>query len=290
MAKTKKMIREHLPLIDIVLELLDARIPFSSKNPDINGVIGHKNRIIILNKADLASKEANEAWLNFFNEAGHKAIPIDSREKAGFKKLVSIIQKMMEEKQNRGEMRGRKALTIRAMALGIPNVGKSTFINQLAGRAGTATGDRPGVTRGRQWIRVNDYFELLDTPGVLWPKFDDKMVGIKLAATGAISDNVVDIISLAEELLALLIDIAPGSFIERYKLSGKPQINKEGLTNIPLRHILESIGAARGFLLKGGKIDTERAALTLLDEFRGGKLGAISLESPHTIYEALLQN
>lgn len=281
MAKTKKMLREHISLVDLVIELLDARIPHSSRNPDLDAIAGDKSRVILLNKADLAAPVITKAWLSYFEENGHAAIAFDSRGKAGLSKLEELVNRLTEEKRQRQKARGR-TITLKAMVVGIPNVGKSTFINQLAGRAGAVTGDKPGVTRGRQWIKAKAGFDLLDTPGVLWPKFEDAAVGVKLAATGAVSDDILDKVTLCEELLKILSEINPKSYLERYKL---PDLNMDvgepvAGGNAASRALLEKIGIARGFKLKGGAVDTERAAITVLDEFRGGKLGRVSLERP----------
>lgn len=277
MAKTKRMMQTHIALVDIVIELLDARIPYSSKNPDISQLAKGKQRIVVLNKADLAAPDITADWEKQYTQDGTAVIRMDSRQKAGALKLVDTARTLMRDKTERQKQRGRMTTPIRAMVVGIPNVGKSTFVNQLAGRAGAATGDRPGVTRGRQWIKVGTDFDLLDTPGVLWPKFEDASVGLRLAITGAVSDDILDRITLCEGLLSLLADINPSSFVDRYHLSV--------YENEKPRTLLEMIGAARGFKMKGGVIDIERAAIVVLDEFRAGKLGRISLERPFVTVE-----
>jgi len=275
MTKTKRMLVTQMSLIDVVVELLDARVPLSSRNPDLDTLAKDKKRVLVLNKADLADPEVTAQWEEHFRALGYFALAVNAKEndkkKSGKSQLIAVLQKVMFEKSLRQQKRGRIHIPTRAMIVGIPNVGKSTFINQLAGRASTATADRPGVTRGRQWIKV-DQFDLLDTPGVLWPKFDDQMVGLRLACTGAVSDNVVDKVTLAQHLITMLMDIAPNALEMRYKLSAAMPV-------LPAE-VLQAIGEARGFKMKGGIVDIERAAIAVLDEFRGGKLGRISLEKP----------
>jgi len=276
MTKTKRMLAAQMGLIDVVIELLDARLPLSSRNPDIDTLAKDKKRVLALNKADLADDSVTALWVAFFRRQGYLALPLNAKDndkkKGGTGKLASALKDLMKTKSEKQKQRGRVSAPIRAMIVGIPNVGKSTFINQLSGRAGTATADKPGVTRGRQWIKVGTDFDLLDTPGVLWPKFDDPMVGLRLAVTGAVSDNVLDKILLAGHLLSMLLEIKPEVIEKRYSVSAKSHENPGDL--------LMEIGAARGFKMKGGVIDLERAAIMLLDEFRGGKLGRISLERP----------
>ena len=281
MTKTKRMISTQLGVIDVIIELLDARVPLSSRNPDIDALSKDKKRVLVLNKADLADEKTTTLWEEYFRERGFFAVAInamDNNKKAGANKLTATLKKIMRPKIEAQKKRGRINAPIRAMILGIPNVGKSTFINQLAGRAGTITADRPGVTRGRQWLKVGGEFDLMDTPGVLWPKFEDPMVGLRLACTGAISDNVFDKITLVTHLLGIFISIDPGILERRYKIS-PVEIGGDMLK------LLEDIGNIRGFKMKGGIIDLERTAITVLDEFRSGELGRISLELPenHTI-------
>ena len=274
MAKTKRMIQSHMALVDIVIELLDARIPLSSRNMDIGKLAGGKERIVILNKSDLADPGATKQWEAFFLREGAKTYALNARDKNAALKITGIARELMKEKTERRKNRGIINSNIRAMVAGIPNVGKSTFINSLYGRAGADTADRPGVTRGRQWIKLSGGLDLLDTPGILWPKFEDENVGIKLAVTGAVADSILDRVTLCEHLLAMLSEINPSSYIKRYKLNENigPEANP--------RELLEIIGNARGFKLKGGVIDIERAAVIVLDEFRAGKLGRITLELP----------
>jgi ribosome biogenesis GTPase A len=274
MTKTKRMLLSQLALVDVVVELLDARIPYSSRNPDIAVMAENKKRIIVFTKADIAEPEATRLWERFYNEQGYSTLVLDARKKNEAVKVIDLALEAMREKSERQKKRGRTGMSVRALVAGIPNVGKSTFINALAGRAGAATGDKPGVTRGRQWINVRPNFDILDTPGVLWPKFDDQHVALKLAVTGAVSDDILDRITLCEGLLGMLMEINLPCIESRYKIT--PEINE-----MP-RTLLERIGDARGFKMKGGIIDLERAAVIVLDEFRGGKLGRITLEMPGT--------
>ena len=276
MTKTMRVLAGHVSLVDLVIELLDARIPYSSQNPDLDNLTRHKPRLVILNKADLADPVTTRKWEAFYTEKGFSVLAADARQKV--KPLVETVRGIMNEKIVRQRQKGRLSTLIRAMVVGIPNVGKSTFINQVAGRASAAVEDRPGVTRGQKWIKVQRDFDLLDTPGVLWPKFDDPVVGLNLAMTGAISENVFDAITLSEELLLRLLKLAPGAVLKRYSLS--PEIVEKVSTEEVPRELLTQIGNARGFKIKGGGIDILRTSVMLLDEFRGGKLGRISLERP----------
>jgi len=273
MTKTKRMLLTQMSIIDVVIEILDARVPLASRNPDIDALAKDKKRVLVLNKADLADEKTTALWEEYFSEQGFFTCTINAKEnkKDGVKNFSAMVKKIMQEKINKQKQRGRINAPIRAMIVGIPNVGKSTFINQLAGRAGAIVADRPGVTRGRQWIKVGGEFDLMDTPGVLWHKFDDPFVGILLACTGAISDNVLDKITLVTRLLEILVSIDAKIIENRYKISSQEN---------DMLKLLEAIGEARGFKMKGGIIDLERAAITVLDEFRGGKLGRISLEKP----------
>ena len=285
MTKTKRMLKSQLGLVDVVIELLDARVPLSSKNPDIDALAENKQRLLVLNKADLADKDITAQWEAYFRRLGFFTLALDSTQRTAVKPLANRVREIMQPKIERQKERGRISAPIRAMVVGIPNVGKSTFINQLAGRASAATADRPGVTRGRQWIKVRDMqsrgaldaadFDLMDTPGVLWPKFEDEQVGIKLAITGAVNDLILDRITLAEHLINMLLTINPVSIVARYRIA----TDAHGVIKEP-RQLLEEIGDSRGFKMRGGVIDLERTAITLLDEYRAGKLGRISLEKP----------
>ncbi|MCL1877680.1 MAG: ribosome biogenesis GTPase YlqF [Defluviitaleaceae bacterium] len=273
MTKTKRMIAANMGIIDVVIELLDARVPLASRNPDIDSLAGGKKRVLVLNKADLANEKITALWEDFFREQGFFTLPLNSTDnkKNDTNKLVAALKNLMREKVEQQKKRGRINAPIRAMVVGIPNVGKSTFINRLSGRAGATVADRPGVTRGRQWLKVGGEFDLMDTPGVLWPKFDDPLVGLKLACTGAVSDNVFDKITLVTHLLEIFVALDPKILQNRYKVEPDES---------DMIALLEKIGNARGFKMKGNIIDLERTAITILDEFRGGKLGRVSLESP----------
>jgi len=272
MTKTKRMMTENISLVDIVIELLDARIPFSSKNPDIDNLARNKFRIIILNKVDLADDKKTKLWEEFFKEKGFKVVLVNSVSGHGIKNITDFSRELMKEKLERLKQRGRIFVPIRAMIAGIPNVGKSTLINKLVGKATAKTGDKPGVTRGKQWVKIKKDFELLDTPGILWPKFDDREVGIKLAVTGAVKDDVIDSYTISVKLIDYLRNLYPDFLKERYKIQFDENISSD--------RILKKIGEARMFKIKGGEVDLDRSANILIDEFRGCKLGKITLEVP----------
>ena len=272
MMKTQRMMQENIKLIDIVLELVDARLPISSRNPKIDEIVGDKPRLILLNKADIADSSVTCEWESYFLKKGIPTLTISS---TGNKKLNFIFSKCKEilaDKIEKQKERGITNASIKIIVVGVPNVGKSSLINKLSGRKSAITGDRPGVTRGKQWIRLDNGIELLDTPGILWPKFEDDMVGKKLAFTGAIKDEIMDIEELACELLSFLRDNYSENLCNRYKM--------KDIDNLSPYEMLTLLGKNRGFVVSGGEIDTERAANILLDEFRGAKLGNISLERP----------
>lgn len=277
MTKTKRLIAENLKLIDIVIELVDARAPFSSKNPDIDVLANNKPKIIIMNKIDLANSEITNQWVKWYEGQGARVIEVNSINGSGVSKVIQVAQELMKDKIEADRKRGRINRPIRAMIVGIPNVGKSTFINKLVGKSSAKTGDRPGVTRGKQWIRIRKGFEMLDTPGILWPKFEDQQVALNLGFIGAIKDDILDIITLSYALIDHLNKIEPDAIKNRYKV----EISSEEPSNI----IFEKIAKRRGFIISGGEIDDLRTAQILLDEFRGGKLGYISVESPENINE-----
>ena len=274
MAKTRRLMRESMGLVDLVVELLDARIPYASKNPEIRKLVGPKPRLILQNKADLADKATTEQWCEYYKKAGVTALPVDCKSGRGLSQFESIIKRVLADQIARFEARGMKGRPIRIMVVGIPNVGKSSLINRLAGGRRAKVEDRPGVTRGRQWVKLSEGLELMDMPGVLWPKFDDPIVAENLAFTGAIKDAVLDVEGLADHLAIRLTHMAPELLATRYKLTD------EQMSDTSPMSLLTAIGKSRGMLLPGGVIDTERAAVILLDEFRGGKIGAVSLESP----------
>ena len=277
MTKAKRAMKEDVKLVDLVIELVDARAPLASRNPDIYSLAAGKGRVILLNKADLASEKANAAWITYFESQGFQVMKIDARAKATLKQLNALIQEACKEKIERDRRRGILNRPVRAMVVGIPNVGKSTFINSFAGKAAAKTGNKPGVTKGNQWIRLNKQVELLDTPGILWPKFEDQRVGLLLAFLGSINDEILEKDELASELADYLRNITPGLLKERYG------IEEDGKKPYEL---LDEIAAARACLTKGGVNDLTKAARLLLDEFRGGKLGRITLEMPEKKEEA----
>ena len=270
MTKSRRMIEEDIKLVDLVIELLDARIPSSSRNPDIDRIGSGKARFVILNKSDMADEKATREWVEYFSEEGLVCTSLDSRDNNAAKKLLPLIMEACREKIERNKRRGIKNRPVRAMVAGIPNVGKSTFINSFAGKKIAKTGNKPGVTRGKQWIRLSKEVELLDTPGILWPKFDDPAVGERLAMTGAIKEDIINIYDTALKILDLPDLRRSGILNERY--GAESDAGNEA--------ILEGIALSRGYLLKGGVPDTDKAAKTVCDEFKNGKLGRISLERP----------
>lgn len=272
MTKAKRMMQENIKLIDLVIELVDARAPLSSKNPDIDELGKNKFRLILLNKADLSSEKGNALWTKYFEEKGYYVVKINSRSGAGMKQISATIMEACKEKIERDRKRGILNRPIRAMVVGIPNVGKSTFINSFAGRAAAKTGNKPGVTKGAQWIRLNKQVELLDTPGILWPKFEDQAVGVKLAMLGSVNDDILNIEELAVELIKLLSEHFPEAIPERYGIEKQEE---------PLA-VLEDIARVRACLLKGNELDLSKAANLLMDDFRSGRLGKLTLEFPMT--------
>ena len=270
MTKARRMMQEDMKLIDLVIELIDARIPLSSRNPDIDELGKGKSRIILLNKADLADERQNSAWTEYFQKFGYFVAKINSRTGAGLKTIQPLIQEACREKIERDRKRGILNRPVRAMVVGIPNVGKSTFINSFAGRACAKTGNKPGVTKGKQWIRLNKNVELLDTPGILWPKFEDQTVGLKLALVGSIKEELLNAEELALWLIHYLKESYPGCLMDRY-------VAKESAKDL---EILEAVAENRSCRLKGNELDLLKAAALLLDDFRSGRLGRISLESP----------
>lgn len=275
MAKTRRIIAENLKLVDVVVELKDARIPYSSTNPILKEIVGNKPRVIALNKCDMADETNLKEWVAYYKSQGVTAVPVDSIKGTGIGTLKNEIRNVLSDKIKRAEEKGMKNRDARMMVVGIPNVGKSSFINKLSGRAGAKTGDRPGVTTSKQWIRISGGYELLDTPGILWPKFEDEFVGRNLAFTGAIRDEVYDIAEVACELCVLIAKIAPEALCTVYKLN-----SVEGLLG---HEILFEIGKKRGCLISGGEVDYDRVSRILLDEFRACKLGKIPLETPADI-------
>lgn len=271
MTKAKRAMKEDMKLIDLVIELVDARVPLSSRNPDIDDLGAGKARMVLLNKSDLADERQNARWASWFEDKGIHVVKVDARNKGTLKQVQSVIQEACKEKIERDRRRGILNRPIRTMVVGIPNVGKSTFINSFAGKACAKTGNKPGVTKGNQWIRLNKTLELLDTPGILWPRFEDQQVGLKLALIGSINDQILNKDELACELIRFLKKRYPQVLAERFDLETE---GKEAA------FILEEIARVRACLLKGGDLDVSRAAALLLDDFRAGKLGRITLEEP----------
>ena len=268
MTKAVRMMQENIKLIDLIIEIVDARVPLSSRNPDIDELGKNKSRLILLNKADLADDKATDAWVQYFQEKGIGTVKVNSRKGGGLKSIHGAIAKACKEKTERDRKRGILNRPDRAMVAGIPNVGKSTFINSLAGKACTKTGNKPGVTKGKQWIKLNKNVELLDTPGILWPKFEDQSIALKLAFIGSIKDEIMNRDDLAAELIGTLKKYYPGSLAAKYEI--------EELDNS--YDCLTEIAKSRHCLLKGNELDISKAALLLLDDFRNGKLGRMSLE------------
>lgn len=270
MTKARRMMQENVQLIDLVIELVDARIPLSSRNPDIDGLAGKKSRIVLLNKADLADPAWNSRWADWFRQKGVYVLEVNSKSGAGVKAINGLVQEACREKIERDRKRGIVNRPVRAMVAGIPNVGKSTFINSFAGKACTKTGNRPGVTKGKQWIRLNKGLELLDTPGILWPKFEDQQVGMRLAFIGSMNDEIILLEELACDLLAVLRELYPDAVCERYGVQWK-ETEAE---------VLEEIARCRGCFLKGEVLDVRKAAGILTEDFRSGRLGRMTLERP----------
>lgn len=270
MTKAKRQMQEDIKLIDLVIELVDARIPMSSRNPEIDDLGRQKARLILMNKADLAHEGQTAAWTAYFKEQGYFVVKLDARTKAGMKQINEAVTEACKEKMERDRKRGIKNRPVRAMVVGIPNVGKSTFINTFAGKACTKTGNKPGVTKGKQWIRLNKSVELLDTPGILWPKFEDQQVGLHLALIGSIKDEILNLDELSLELIQILQEKYPGVLSERYQVQE---------TQSPAE-VLAQIAKIRNCVKKGNELDYSKAAALLLEEFRSGKLGKITLEFP----------
>ena len=270
MTKARRMMEENIKLIDLVIEVVDARIPLSSKNPDIDNLAKNKARIIILNKSDLADDDKNKLWMDYFSQKGFFVLKLNSRSGAGIKQMNNAVAQACREKIERNKKKGIMNRPVRAMVVGIPNVGKSTFINSYAGKACTKTGNKPGVTKGKQWIRLNKNVELLDTPGILWPKFDNQEVGKKLAMIGSMNDEILNVEELSFEVISYIINHYKGNISERYNVSEDDEVID----------ILNNIASRRGCLKKGAETDYEKLAGIILDDFRSGRLGKLTLETP----------
>lgn len=272
MAKTRRLIEENLKMIDVVVEILDARIPFSGRNPNFDDIIKNKPRLLVMNKADLADRRRTDMWIEWYRKQGLVVIPISCATGMGINKVLSSARELVRERIERDAEKGRTR-TLKLMMVGIPNVGKSSLINRLLGKASTKTGDRPGVTKGKQWLRIKGDAELLDTPGILPPKFEDQELAKRLAYTGAIRDEIMNTELLAYSLCEYLRDEYPAEVCERYKI-------KDDISSLEGYEVLELIGRRRGFVISGGEVDMERAANMVLDELRGCKIGNITLEVP----------
>lgn len=283
MLKTKKQIMEDIKLIDVVIEILDARIPISSRNPDIQKIIANKKRVVILNKSDLAEEKETSRWVEYYKKNGIKAIVADSNQGKGIKESLKQIENIMEEDMEKAASKGRIKKNIRVMILGIPNVGKSSYINRLCNKKTTVVGNRPGVTRQKQWVRIGNNIELLDTPGVLWPKFEDEKVALNLSYTGSIKDEVLQTIEIGFNLLTYLHKNYKSNLINRYNLTDEDFENiKSEDENEEIYNLLKLIGKKRGAVISGGNIDEDKTAMLILNDFRSGKLGRITLEK---VYE-----
>ena len=279
MAKTRRIMTESLGLVDAVIEVTDSRIPYSSRNPEMDRLVGRKPRLVLLNKCDTADDALTARWLEYYKNIGVTSIATDCKSGKNVQRIVPVIKDMLQETIERWASRGMTGKAIRLMIVGIPNVGKSSLINRLAGSKRAKVEDRPGVTKGKQWVAVSSDIELLDMPGVLWPKFSDKNVGLCLAFTGAIKDDIMDMEALACEFIAKMRAVNPEALAVRYSIALSDEMDDYD--------VLCAIGKKRGFLVSGGEINTERAANILLDEFRSGKLGKITLETPEDKHDAV---
>ena len=275
MTKTRRQIQADLKLVDLVAEIIDARIPISSRNPDIDEIVGDKPRLIILNRADQADPAMNKMWGDWFRQRGWWVMETNARDGKGVNQFSAAIKSALKDKIEQWKAKGLVGRPVRAMVVGVPNVGKSTFINQVAKKKSAKAGNKPGVTRGKQWVNVDPGLDLLDTPGILWPKFEDEITGMHLAFTGAVKDEIMDRETLACHLIEILGARYPQAVTDRYKV--EPQPGQPGW------ELLEACGRKRGFLISGGEVDTERMARVLLEEYRGGKLGNFTLETPQEV-------
>ena len=272
MTKTRRMIADNLKLVDLVVEIIDARIPISSRNPDLDDLLGSKPRLILLNRADQADPTMNKNWSNWFRSRGSSVLQTDCKTGAGVKQFSPVVKSILKDQIAKWAEKGQVGRPVRVMVVGVPNVGKSTFINKVARRKSAKAQNRPGVTRGKQWVTVDGGLELLDTPGILWPKFEDPQVGFRLAVTGAVKDDIMDLETLSAQLMKVLAERYPDAIRTRYKIDLPAPVNEWEL--------LEAAGRKRGFLISGGEVDLERMARILLEEYRSGKLGRFTLEEP----------
>lgn len=275
MTKTRRQMEEDVKFVDMVAEVVDARIPISSRNPDIDSMVGDRNRMIIFNRCDQADPAQTAKWLAWYAQRGFAVLETDAKSGKGVNRFSTVVKTALKDKIAAWQAKGQVGRPVRIMVVGVPNVGKSTFINKVAKRKSAKAGDRPGVTRGKQWVNVDSGLDLLDTPGILWPKFEDEKIGMHLAFTGAVKDEVMDSEALACGLMELLRDRYPNALTERYKVVADPELQGWEL--------LEQAARKRGMLISGGEVDTERMSKVLLDEFRGGKLGRFTLELPEDL-------
>ena len=283
MTKTRRQIEADLKHVDIVVEIIDARIPVSSRNPDIDSITAGKPRLVVLNRADQADPAGNKAWGTWLRQKGFSVLETDAKTGSGVGQFPNVVRGVLKDQIARWQEKGLVGRPVRAMVVGVPNVGKSTFINKVAKRKSAKASDRPGVTRGKQWVTVDRGLELLDTPGILWPKFEDVQTGLHLAFTGAVKDEIMDVETLGCHLMAYLGERYPDALAGAYKLPGIPAREAEENDVAWGYRLLEAAGKKRGFLISGGEVDTERMAKILLDEFRGGKLGSFTLELPEDL-------
>ena len=284
MTKTRRQIEADLKHVDIVVEIIDARIPISSRNPDIDSICSGKPRLIVLNRADQADQELNRQWAAHFRKQGHSVLETDAKTGKGINQFSAVIQGVLKEQIAKWREKGQVGRPVRAMIVGVPNVGKSTFINKVAKKKSAKAGDRPGVTRGKQWVNVDTSLDLLDTPGILWPKFEDERIGMNLAFTGAVKDDIMDVETLGCHMMCLLGERYPNTLLENYKFKSVPQREPDE-NDIAYGYRLLQMGAERrGMRISGGEFDTERMARVLLDEYRGSKLGRFTLEVPQQIF------
>ena len=280
MTKTRRQIQADLKLVDLVAEIIDARIPISSRNPDIDELVGEKPRLIVLNRADQADPAMNRVWTDWFRRQGWAVLETNARDGKGVGQFSTVIRQALKEKLEQWKAKGLVGRPVRAMVVGVPNVGKSTFINKVARKKSAKAGDRPGVTRGKQWVNVDQSLDLLDTPGILWPKFDDQTIGMNLAFTGAVKDDIMDVETLGCHMMTLLAERYPKTLTDSYKLPEVPA-REEGENDIAYGYrLLQACAQKRGMRISGGEFDTERMSRVLLDEYRAGKLGRFTLEIP----------
>ena len=280
MTKTRRQIEADLKLVDIVVEIIDARIPVSSRNPDIDAICAGKPRLVVLNRADQADPAGNQMWTSWFRAQGCAVLETDAKSGGGVNRFSAVIQSVLKEQIEKWREKGQVGRPVRAMVVGVPNVGKSTFINKVAKKKSAKASDRPGVTRGKQWVNVDQSLDLLDTPGILWPKFEDEVIGMNLAFTGAVKDDMMDVETLGCHLMALLGERYPQTLVTAYKLAQVPG-REEGENDVAYGYrLLEACAQKRGMRISGGELDTERMARVLLDEYRAGKLGRFTLELP----------